>query len=66
MQALGVEKKPWRLIYVNPPTFKTWGYTSLDEIIGKTTDEIFGPGATEHYLPIVKKVIDNTLSSLTR
>lgn len=50
--------KTWRLIYVNPPTLKTWGHTLLDEIRGKTTDEIFGPGATEHYLPIVKKIIE--------
>ncbi len=49
--------KTWRLIYVNPPTLKTWGHTSLDEIAGKTTDEIFGPGATEHYLPVVEKII---------
>ena len=49
--------KTWRLIYVNPPTLKTWGHTSLDEIAGKTPDEIFGPGATEHYLPVVEKII---------
>ena len=49
--------KTWRLIYVNPPTLKTWGHTSLDEIVGKTPDDIFGPGATEHYLPVVEKII---------
>lgn len=47
----------WRLVDVNPPTLQTWGRRSLDEIRGKTTDEIFGPGATEHYLPIVQKVM---------
>ena len=40
----------------NPPTLKTWGRT-LDEIKGKTTDEIFGPGATEHYMPVVQKIM---------
>jgi PAS domain S-box-containing protein len=46
----------WRLVDANPPTLKTWGKT-LQEIKGKTTDEIFGQGATEHYLPIVRKII---------
>ena len=35
---------------------KTWGKT-LDEIRGKTTDEIFGPGATDHYMPVVQKIM---------
>ena len=48
--------KTWRLVDANPPTLKTWGRT-LDEIRGKTTDEIFGPGATEHYLPVVQKIM---------
>jgi len=53
--------KTWRLVDVNPPTLKTWGKQSVEEIKGKTTDEIFGPGSTEHYLPIVQKVIaENT------
>jgi PAS domain S-box-containing protein len=45
----------WRLVDANLPTLKTWGKT-LQEIKGKTTDEIFGPGATEHYLPVVRKI----------
>ena len=49
--------KTWRLVDVNPPTLKTWGRQSVDEIRGKTTDEIFGPGATEHYLSIVQKIM---------
>ena len=48
--------KTWRLVDANPPTLKTWGKT-LAEIRGKTTDEIFGPGATEHYMPVVNKVM---------
>ena len=48
--------KTWRLVDANPPTLRTWG-KRLDEIKGKTTDEIFGPGATEHYLPIVQKIM---------
>ncbi len=47
----------WRLVDANPPTLKTWGKTTLAEIQGKTTDEIFGSGATDHYLPIVNKVM---------
>jgi PAS domain S-box-containing protein len=49
--------KTWRLVDVNPPTLKTWGRKTVDEIRGNTTDEIFGPGATEHYLPVVQKII---------
>ena len=47
--------KTWRLVDANPPTLKTWGHT-LEEIKGKTTDEIFGPGATDHYMPVVQKI----------
>ena len=39
----------WRLVDANPPTLKTWGRSTIEEIRGKTTDEIFGPGSTEHY-----------------
>ena len=46
----------WRLVDANPPTLKTWGKT-LDEIKGRTTDEIFGPGATDHYMPVVQKIV---------
>ncbi len=48
--------KTWRLVDANPPTLKTWG-KRLEEIKGKTTDEIFGPGATEHYMPVVQKIM---------
>jgi PAS domain S-box-containing protein len=51
------EIKTWRLLDVNPPALKTWGRKTVDEIKGKTTDEIFGPSATEHYLPIVQKIM---------
>jgi len=48
--------KTWRLVDANPPTLATWGKT-LDEIKGKTTDEIFGPGAADHYMPVVQKIM---------
>ena len=47
--------KTWRAVDVNPPTLKTWG-KRREHVVGKTTDEIFGPGATEHYLPVVQKI----------
>jgi signal transduction histidine kinase/HAMP domain-containing protein len=47
----------WRLVDANPPTLKSWGRCKVEEIKGKTTDEIFGPGATEHYLPVVHKIM---------
>lgn len=46
----------WRLVYINPITLSSWGFSSADELIGKTTDEIFGEGAAEHYLDVVKKI----------
>jgi PAS domain S-box-containing protein len=49
--------KTWWLVDANPPTLKTWGRFTLDEIKGKTTDEIFGPGSTEHYMPVVQKIM---------
>ncbi len=49
--------KTWRLVDANGPTLRTWARKTIDEIRGKTTDEIFGPGATEHYMPLVQKVM---------
>lgn len=49
--------KTWRLVDANPPTLRTWGRAAADEIRGKTTDEIFGPGATEHYRGIIQKIM---------
>ena len=48
--------KTWRLMDVNPPVLKTWNRNSVDEIQGKTADEIFGAGATDHYMPVVQKI----------
>ncbi len=50
--------KTWRLVDVNPPALRSWGRSKVEEIKGRTTDEIFGPGATQHYLPIVQKIMD--------
>jgi PAS domain S-box-containing protein len=57
--------KTWRLVDANPPTLKTWG-KSLDEIKDETTDGIFGPGATEHYMPVVQKIMTEGRSVLLR
>ena len=48
--------RTWRLVDANPPALKSWGGMAIEEIRGKTTDEIFGPGATEHYMPVVQKI----------
>lgn len=45
----------WKLVEINPAALKAWGKTR-SEIIGKTTDEIFSHDATEHFMPIVKKI----------
>ena len=47
----------WKLIYINPPALETWGRSSLEELKGMTTDEIFGSGATEHYKHVVAKIV---------
>lgn len=47
----------WRLVDANPPSLKTWGRNNIEEVRGKTTDEIFGEGATSHYLQVVQKVM---------
>jgi hypothetical protein len=49
--------KTWTLVDANPPALKTWGRKTVEEIRGKTTDEIFGHGATDHYMPLVQKVM---------
>jgi PAS domain S-box-containing protein len=46
----------WTLVDANSPALKTWG-KDLAAIRGKTTDEIFGPGATDHYMPMVRKIM---------
>ena len=48
--------KTWRVVDVNPPALKTWGRKSIEDTIGRTADEIY-PGATEHYMPIVQKIM---------
>jgi PAS domain S-box-containing protein len=50
--------KTWQLVDANPPTLKSWGGRTAEEIRGKTTDEIFGPGATEHYMPVILKIMN--------
>ncbi len=50
------DTQTWRLVDANPPALKSWGRQSIEEIRGKTTDEIFGSGATEHYLPVVRNI----------
>jgi PAS domain S-box-containing protein len=47
--------KTWRLVDANPAALRTWN-RNLDEIKGKTTDEIFGAGSTDHFMPVVQKV----------
>ena len=53
--------KTWTLVDANPPTLKSWGRKTIEEIRGKTTDEIFGPGAADHYMPLVQKVMADSV-----
>ena len=45
----------WRLLDINPAAVEGWG-KERDELLGKTADEIF-PGSTEHFMPIVQKIM---------
>ncbi len=58
--------KTWRLVDANPPSLKSWNRETIDEIRGCTTDEIFGPGATEHLYAGGEKDHDRTCSLLLR
>jgi two-component system CheB/CheR fusion protein len=49
------EIRTWRLVDANAAALRAWG-TSLEELRGGTPEEIFGPGATEHYMPVVQKI----------
>jgi PAS domain S-box-containing protein len=48
--------KTWRAVDVNPATIKTWG-RKLEDVRGKTPDEMFGPGSTDHFMPVVQKIM---------
>jgi PAS domain S-box-containing protein len=42
----------WRLMDANPPALKTWGRT-LEDVRGRTIEQIFGQGSLKRYLPLV-------------
>jgi PAS domain S-box-containing protein len=48
--------KTWRVVDVNPPALKTWERKSLEDTVGRTADEIY-PGATDHYMAVVQKIM---------
>lgn len=50
--------KTWRLVDANPAALASWG-RRLSDVVGKTTNEIFGGfDATELFMPVVKKIFD--------
>lgn len=48
--------KTWRVVDINPPALKAWGRESREDTIGRIADEIY-PGATAHFMPIVRKIM---------
>ena len=48
--------KTWRLVDANPATLRSWGKT-LDEVKGRTPDEILGPGTSDQYRAKVQKIM---------
>jgi PAS domain S-box-containing protein len=47
----------WTLVDANPPVLKSWG-KKIDEVVGKTPAEIFGPESLDLYRPVVEKILD--------
>ena len=47
--------KTWKLVDANPSALKSWNKIK-QEIIGKTTNEIFDYDATKQFMPIVEKI----------
>lgn len=45
----------WQLVDANPATLKTWE-KAINEVIGKTPDEIFGADTQIQFMPIVEKI----------
>ncbi|WP_462160018.1 diguanylate cyclase [Pseudoalteromonas sp. GB56] len=50
--------KTWSLVYANPLALASWDRKNLTEVKDKSTDEIFGDGATEHYLSIITELFE--------
>ena len=46
----------WSLVDANPPVLRSWG-KSIDEVIGKTPSEIFGPELVDNFRPVVDKIL---------
>lgn len=53
--------KTWVLVQVNASTLKSWNKKE-EEVIGKTTNDIFGIDATTLFMPIVQKAIETQKS----
>jgi PAS domain S-box-containing protein len=46
----------WTLVDANPPSLRSWG-RALDDVVGKTPSDIFGPEALDLYRPVVEKIL---------
>ena len=46
----------WTLVDANPPVLRSWG-KSINEVVGKTPSEIFGPELLDIYRPVVEKIL---------
>lgn len=44
----------WRLVDANPAALAGWGLSSVEEVRGKTADEIFGAGSTERFRDMIE------------
>lgn len=51
------EIETWQLADANPAALKAWNKTR-EEVIGKTTNEIFGYDATTQFMPTVRKIFE--------
>jgi PAS domain S-box-containing protein len=46
----------WRLAEANPAALAVWD-KKLEEVRGKTADDIWGPGTTDHFRPVIQKLL---------
>jgi len=52
------EIRTWELVDANPSALKSWGRTK-EEVVGKTTNEIFGYDAVSQFRPMISDLIES-------
>jgi PAS domain S-box-containing protein len=53
--------RTWTLADANPSALRAWK-REIEDVRGKTIDDLFGAGATTHYWPIVQRIMQTNTS----